>query len=81
MIQDNNMTVPEGYFEKSYDRTMRMARDKRLRRRSIAVSCLALALAVTGLLTWNHFALQSAYRDYIAQQKEVVELDIFMEIN
>lgn len=80
-MTDNGLRVPEGYFEESYAKTMQMVRKKRQRRKTVLASLAVILLIGGGLLSWSRASYRSAYEDYLAQQLEIVNLDVFMEIN
>ncbi len=81
MKENDCLSVPKGYFEESFEKTMQMARRSRSHKRALLASCLTSVLLAASILLWNHIAFKNACEDYMAQQKAVVELDVFLEIN
>ena len=75
------LTTPEGYFEKSLDRTMASVAGIGRRRKLVLYSCAALVLmlgAYYSIHTVNNIRFE---REYLAWQAEMAGLDIFLEIN
>lgn len=75
------LTTPEGYFENSFERTMRAASEIDRRRKVMAGGFAAIAL----LLGISYSAVQSRQsaleKEYYAMEMELSQLDVFMEIN
>lgn len=75
------LTTPEGYFERSLQRTFVSAERIRKRRKNIMCFCAAIVL-MTGTFYSIHTAnVLKAEREYFAQQAEMARLDIFLEVN
>lgn len=81
MITENNLTVPEGYFEESYGKTMRMAARSRRRFKTVVALLSAFVLLAGSAATWTRTRMNREYEAYMAQQKALAELDVFLEIN
>ena len=80
-MSDMNLTVPEGYFERSLERTMSEVSRIRKRRRT-ALLGLALIVLVAGSVLSVRTAERIREEDnYLALQAEMSRIDIFYEIN
>ena len=77
-MNNRPLTVPEGYFEQSYETTMRRARTIRSRRQAVLALCLGAVVTVGAGLAWQKLSFSAAERDYLAQQEELSRLDVFM---
>lgn len=80
-MSEIKLTTPEGFFEKSFERTM--AETGRIRRRRrVALGCFLAAVLVTGAyLSFRTTQSVQERRDYLAFQEEMDKLDIFLEVN
>lgn len=80
-MSEIKLTTPEGYFDKSFERTIAGANRLRRRRRA-ALGCLAALLFASGVyLSVRTAGSIRERRDYLALQAETAELDIFLEVN
>ncbi len=80
-MSDMKLTVPEGYFERSLERTMSEVSRIRKRRRT-ALLGLALIVLVAGSVLSVRTAERIREEDnYLALQAEMSRIDIFYEIN
>lgn len=75
------LKTPEGYFEKSFEKTLTSVEGIRKRRRTVLYTCIAAVLAVGTYIPISAFRSNEARNEYLAQQKELERLDIFLEIN
>ena len=75
------LKTPEGYFEESFEKTM--ASTARIRRHRRAAFGIAAAILLTAGIAFTSVRLRYAGEEkaYLAQQAELAELDIFLEIN
>lgn len=80
-MKEDIVTVPEGYFEQSYRTSMERAARIRSARRSVLYSCLAVILLAGTALSVHFIGIAEARKEYMALQQEIMELDVFMEIN
>lgn len=80
-MSDMKLVVPEGYFDKSMQRTLaEVSRIKRRRRAAL------LGIALIVLVSGSVLAVRTAERvreedNYLALQAEMSRIDIFYEIN
>lgn len=80
-MSEMKLTVPEGYFERSLERTMSEVSRIRKRRRT-ALLGLALIVLVAGSVLSVRTAERIREEDnYLALQAEMSRIDIFYEIN
>lgn len=80
-MSDIELKTPEGYFEKSFGKTM--AEVSRIRKRRLAVLGMAAVAVVAAGITFVSIRADYARQEeaYLAQQAELASLDIFLEIN
>lgn len=80
-MSDIELKTPEGYFEKSFNKTM--AEVSRIRKRRSAVLGLAAVVVLAAGITLASLKADYARQEeaYLAQQAELASLDIFLEIN
>jgi hypothetical protein len=72
------LKTPEGYFEASLARTLSGA--AAIRKRRAAVLGAAAAVLLVAGVAWTSVRAQEQ-KAYLAEQAELAELDIFLEIN
>lgn len=75
------LTTPEGYFEKSLEKTMASADRIHRRRRALLYSCTAIVLLAGVFLSIYTHNVIEAEKEYLAQQAEIARIDIFLEVN
>ena len=75
------LKTPEGYFEKSLEKTIASAEGIRIRRRAVLCTCIAAVLAAATYFSISAFRSNEDWKEYLAQQEELARLDIFLEIN
>lgn len=75
------LKTPEGYFEKSFEKTIGLVEEIRKRRRVVLCACIAVVLAVGTYFSISDFRSNEVRKEYLAQQEELARLDIFLEIN
>lgn len=80
-MKDIRLTIPEGYFEKSLEKTIASAERIRKRRRAILYSCAAVVLLLGTYFSVSSGRISRDEEEYLAQQAEMARLDIFLEIN
>ncbi|MBQ7623506.1 MAG: hypothetical protein IJS66_07205 [Bacteroidales bacterium] len=75
------LKTPEGYFKKSYGRTMSGVAAIRKKRRTVT-GMVAIVAVVFGV-AFSSFWIDKTRveKDYTAFQAEMAEFDIFLEIN
>lgn len=80
-MSDMKLTVPEGYFEKSMQKTLSEVSRIRRRRRTALLGIAMLVLVGGSVLSvWT--AERAREEDkYLALQAEMSRIDIFYEIN
>lgn len=77
-MSEIRLDIPEGFFEDSFSRTMASVSRVRSRRIGIASAAAAL-LVIAGSCLW--YSSSMAEKRFHAEQAQMVELDIFLEIN
>ncbi len=80
-MSDIKLTTPEGYFEKSLDRTLAAAAGIGRRRKFALYSCAALVLMLGAYFSIHTVTNIRLEKEYLAWQAEMSGLDIFLEIN
>ena len=75
------LKTPDGYFEKSLEKTLSSVEGIRKRRRAVLCTCAAVVLAAGTYFSISAFRSDEAWQEYLAQQEELARLDIFLEIN
>lgn len=80
-MSDIRLTTPEGYFERSLEKTMASAGRIGRRRKAVVCLCLALALSAGTYFTVQSAKVARAEKEYLAWQAEMARLDIFLEVN
>lgn len=80
-MSEIKLTTPEGFFEKSFERTL--AETGRIRhRRRVVLGCFLAAVLVTGAyLSFRTAHSLQEQKNYLALQEEMAKLDIFLEVN
>ena len=77
-MHDIELKTPEGYFEESLSRTLSGVAAIR-KRRAAALGAIAAVVLVAGI-AWTTVRVREQ-KAYVAEQAELAELDIFLEIN
>ena len=77
-MHDIELKTPEGYFEESLSRTLSGVAAIR-KCRAAALGAIAAVVLVAGI-AWTTVRVREQ-KAYIAEQAELAELDIFLEIN
>lgn len=75
------LKTPEDYFEKSLEKTVESVKDIRKRRRAILCACIAAVLTLGTYYSIHTVRASRDRKEYLAQQEELLRLDIFLEIN
>ncbi|MBQ0080874.1 MAG: hypothetical protein KBS95_04935 [Alistipes sp.] len=75
------LTTPEGYFERSMERTFATAERIKRRRRGIFYCCLVIVVMMGTFYSIHSASVLEAEKEYLAMQAEIARLDIFMEVN
>lgn len=82
-LKMNNIELktPDGYFEKSFERTMAGA--SAIRKRRAVVFGLIAAIVLASGITFTSIKVHNIRQEriYLAQQEELADLDIFLKIN
>jgi hypothetical protein len=75
------LKIPDGYFEKSFERTI--AGVSAIRRRRTVVFGMIAAIVLAFCITFTSIKVHNVRQEkfYLAQQEELANLDIFLEIN
>lgn len=80
-MTEEHLSVPEGYFEQSFQKTMQMANRERRRRKHIILTCMAVVVVLVGIFAASQAVIRAEYNEYLAEQAALGSLDVFMEIN
>jgi len=80
-MSDIRLTTPEGYFEKSFEKTMAAAGRIDKRRKTVVCFCSAIVLGLGTYFSIQGVKLSHAEKEYLAWQAEIAKLDIFLEVN
>lgn len=80
-MSDIRLKTPEGYFEKSLEKTLTSAARIRRRRKVVLYSCAAIVLMVGTYFSIHSVSVSEDEKEYLAQQAEMARLDIFLEVN
>jgi len=75
------MKTPEGYFECSFARTMSGVSVIRRRRKAVLGAVAAIVLVAGVAFTASRVTYVQEEKAFLAQQTELADLDIFLEIN
>lgn len=75
------MKTPEGYFECSFARTMSGVSVIRRRRKAVLGAVAAIVLVAGVAFTASRVTYVQEKKAFLAQQTELADLDIFLEIN
>lgn len=75
------LTVPEGYFERSLEKTMAEVSRIRRRRKTVLLGIALIVLATGGALSVRTAERIREEDEYLALQSEMSRIDIFYEIN
>ncbi len=75
------LKTPEGYFEKSLEKTMASVEGIRRRRRTVLCTCIAAVMTIGTYFSISTIRSNEDGKEYLAQQEELTRLDIFLEIN
>lgn len=75
------MKTPEGYFEDSFARTMSGVSAIRRRRKTVLGVAAAIVLVAGAAFTASRVSYVQEEKAFLAQQSELADLDIFLEIN
>lgn len=81
-MSDIKLTVPEGYFNKSMEKTMAEVSGIRKRRRTVVFGLASVVIVVAGwMLSLRTTERIRAEKEYLALQSEMYRVDIFYEVN
>lgn len=80
-MSDIRLTTPEGYFERSLERTIASIERIRKRRKAVLYSCTVVVLMVVMYCSIHTAIVNECEKEYLAQQAELAKLDIFLEVN
>ena len=81
-MSDIKLTVPEGYFDKSMEKTIAEVSGIRKRRKRVVLGLAAVIVVVTGwMLSLRTTERIRAEKEYLALQSEMYRVDIFYEVN
>jgi hypothetical protein len=75
------MKTPEGYFEDSFARTMSGVSAIRRRRKTVLGVAAAIVLVAGAAFMARRVSYVQEEKAFLAQQSELADLDIFLEIN
>lgn len=80
-MKEIRLTTPEGYFEKSLEKTLASADRISRRRKKALYSFAAIVLLLGSCLSIYLIRSDATEKEYLAQQIEMAQLDIFLEVN
>lgn len=80
-MNDIRLTTPEGYFEKSMERTMASVEGIRRRRKAVVSGVAAFVIVVAAFFSGVSIRNTKAQKDYYAMESEQARLDVFLEVN
>ncbi len=80
-MKNIEMKTPEGYFEGSFARTMSGVSAIRSRRKAVLGAAVAIVLIAGVAFTASRISYIQEEKAFLAQQTELADLDIFLEIN
>ena len=75
------MKTPEGYFEDSFARTMSGVSAIRRRRKTVLGVAASIVLLAGSAFMASRVSYVQEEKAFLAQQSELADLDIFLEIN
>lgn len=75
------MKTPEGYFEDSFARTMSGVSAIRRRRKTVLGVAASIFLLAGAAFMASQVSYVQEEKAFLAQQSELADLDIFLEIN
>lgn len=81
-MSDIKLTIPDGYFDKSLEKTLAEVSRIRKRRRAAALGLAAVIVLAAGwALSLQTTQRIRAEKEYLALQSELYRVDIFYEVN
>lgn len=81
-MSDIKLTIPDGYFDKSLEKTLAEVARIRKRRRAVALGLAAVIVLAAGwALSLQTTQRIRAEKEYLALQSELYRVDIFYEVN
>lgn len=81
-MSDIKLTIPDGYFDKSLEKTLTEVARIRKRRRAVALGLAAVIVLAAGwALSLQTTQRIRAEKEYLALQSELYRVDIFYEVN
>ncbi len=81
-MSDIKLTIPDGYFDKSLEKTLAEVSRIRKRRRAVALGLAAVMVLAAGWALSLHTTQRiRAEKEYLALQSELYRVDIFYEVN
>ena len=81
-MSDIKLTIPDGYFDKSLEKTLAEVARIRKRRRAVALGLAAVMVLAAGwALSLQTTQRIRAEKEYLALQSELYRVDIFYEVN
>lgn len=81
-MSDIKLTIPDGYFDKSLEKTLAEVARIRKRRRAAALGLAAVIVLAAGwALSLQTTQRIRAEKEYLALQSELYRVDIFYEVN
>lgn len=81
-MSDIKLTIPDGYFDKSLEKTLTEVARIRKRRRAVALGlATVIVLAAGWALSLQTTQRIRAEKEYLALQSELYRVDIFYEVN
>lgn len=80
-MSDIKLTTPEGYFDRSLERTMAGVSGIGKRRKSLTFGIILIVLVAGGVLSVRMTERAREREEYLALQSEMSRIDIFYEIN
>lgn len=81
-MSDIKLTIPDGYFDKSLEKTLTEVSRIRKRRRVVALGLAAVIVLAAGwALSLQTTQRIRAEKEYLALQSELYRVDIFYEVN
>lgn len=81
-MSDIKLTIPDGYFDKSLEKTLTEVSRIRKRRKAAALGLAAVIVLAAGwALSLRTTQRIRAEKEYLALQSEMYRVDIFYEVN
>lgn len=81
-MSDIKLTIPDGYFDKSLEKTRAEVSRIRKRRKAAALGLAAVIVLAAGwALSLRTTQRIRAEKEYLALQSEMYRVDIFYEVN